>query len=444
MTVRTPPLHAPRALWIAGCGVLLLLLLPSSAGAHAYLVRSTPGPESVLRAGPHTLTLVYTEDVVPRYARVAVVSAKGQDIAGPPRVAGHLVVVPLRPGSAGSYTVRWQVVASDDGHVTEGVWTFGVRAKPLAPTAASGVGIPVAPELLAWLEFLGVVLAGGTLTFRALVLAPAARVSGETGAVPDARLAIWAGVAGAVLALHAGLLAFLVGAYPIVGGGGLVNFTHALILPIRTGTHLGQAWTLMTFAWLGVLALLVQAWVAPRNRERLLATAGFLSLGIAFGISWNSHPASHGALALAADYVHLLAGALWVGALVALAIFAGVVRPLARSAREAIVRACLLRFSRIAVPTVVVLALPGVYLALRQLPAPSSLVTSSYGITLFIKSIVAIAAIAIGAYHHRSVVPRIAAGAPIASIRRTLALEVGLVLLVLVLAATLSQTAPPS
>jgi putative copper export protein len=246
-----------------------------------------------------------------------------------------------------------------------------------------------------------------------------------------------------VLSLHAALLAFLVGSYPIVGGG-LLNFADAAIVPIRVGTHLGQAWTVMSFAWLGVLALLVGAWVTPRRRERLLAGAGLLSLGIAFGISWASHPASRGALTLAADYVHLLAVALWVGGLVALAILAGVVRPLSRPAREAIFRACVLRFSRLAVPIVVVLALAGAYLALRELPAPAALLTSGYGITLLVKSIVFVGALALGGYHHRSVVPRIAAGAPVASIRRTLALEVSLVLLALALAATLSQTAPPS
>ena len=119
-------------------------------------------------------------------------------------------------------------------------------------------------------------------------------------------------------------------------------------------------------------------------------------------------------------------------------------RPLSRSAREAIVRACLLRFSRLAVPIVVLLALAGMYLALRELPAPSSLVTSGYGVTLLIKSIVFIGALAVGGYHHRSVVPRIAAGAPVASIRRTLAFEVSLLLLAVALAATLSQTAPPA
>ena len=441
VTPGAPGRRRTRALFVVGCALVLLLAVPSSAGAHAVLETTTPPWGAVVGATPRQITLEYDEDVVPQYARVAVVTAGGQDLAGPVRVAGNLVVVPLRRGRAGSYTVRWKMVASNDGHVTEGAFSFGVRAKPLPPAAASGVGVPVAPELLAWLQFLGVVLAGGTLTFRALVSAPAARVLGDSGA-RDAPLAIWVGVAGATLALHAGLFAFLVGAYPIVGGG-LLNVVNTQIIPIRVGTHLGQAWTLMTFAWLGVLALLVGAWVAPRKREVLLASAGIASLGIAFGISWASHPASRGTLALMADYAHLVAGALWVGGVVALAILAGVVRPLSRSAREALIRACLLRFSNLAVPSVLVLALAGSYIAVRELPAPSALLTSGYGITLLAKAIVFTGAVALGGYHQRSVVPRIEAGAPVASIRRTLALEVGLLLLALALAATLSQSAPP-
>lgn len=433
--------RAARPLVMTGCALLMLLVVPSFAGAHAVLETTTPPWGAVVGATPHEITLVYDEDVVPAYARVAVVSGGGQDLAGPPRVAGSVVVVPVRPGLAGSYTVRWKMVASNDGHVTEGAFSFGVRANPLPPAPASGVGVPVAPELLAWLQFLGVVLAGGTLTFRALISRPAARVLGDAGA-RDAPLAIWVGIAGAGLALHAGLFAFLIGAYPIVGGG-LLNVVNTQIIPIRVGTHLGQAWTLMTFAWLGVLALLVGAWVAPRKRELLLASAGIASLAIAFGISWASHPASRGTLALIADYMHLLAGALWVGGVVALAILAGVVRPLSRSAREVLIRACLLRFSSLAVPSVLVLALAGGYMAARELPGPSALLTTGYGITLLAKTIVFTGAVALGAHHQRSVVPRIEAGAPVASIRRTLALELGLLLLALALAATLSQSAPP-
>jgi putative copper export protein len=273
------------------------------------------------------------------------------------------------------------------------------------------------------------------------VWAPAARVLGEGGA-HDASVAIWVGVAGAALSLHVGVVAFLAGAYPIVGGG-LVNFLSTEIVPIRLATHLGQAWTVTTFAWLGVLALLIGAWVTPRKREPLLASAGFLSLCIAFGISWASHPAAHGALALAADYSHLVAGALWVGAVVGLVILAWVTRSLPRSERDALARACLVRFSRLAAPIVVVLAFAGAYVALRELPAASALLTSSYGITLLAKSTVFIGALALGGYQHRSVVPRIAAGEPVATMRRSLALEAVLLLIALALAATLSQTAPP-
>ena len=317
---------------------------------------------------------------------------------------------------------------------------------PLPPIPAPGIGIPVAPELLAWLEFLGVVLAGGTLTFRALVLAPAARASGDTGAVagrPESRSG--PGSPGAVLALHAGLLAFLVGAYPIVGGGGLSNFTHALILPIRTGTHLGQAWTLMTFAWLGVLALLVQrvghaaqTGAAPRRARGSCrwaspsASAGRAIPPRAGRSRWwpttsTSSPARCGW------------GRWWRSRS-----SPGSCAPCpARHGRRSSARACCasrgLRFrpwscSRSLALTSRCASCP---LPRRSSPAATASRCSS-------RASSSIGALAVAGYHHRSVVPRIAAGAPIASIRRTLALEVSLVLVVLVLAATLSQTAPPS
>jgi copper transport protein len=420
---------------------VVLLAIPSSAGAHAALETATPSSGAVLASGPHALRLVFDQDVVPRYARVAVVGARGQDFAGPPAVNGPVVTVTVRSAPKGSYTVRWRMVATFDGHTTEGAYSFGVRVKPLPPAPATGVGIPIAPELLAWLEFVGVVLAGGVLTFRAIVRPPSK--STREGSARDATLAMWTGVVGAVIGLHAGVLAFLTGAYPIVGGS-LSSFVNTQIVPIRVGTHLGQAWTVTTFAWLGVLTLLVAAWVTPRKRERLLACAGVSALGIAFGISWASHPASRGSLALLADYLHLLAGALWVGGLVALAILAAAARSLSESEREAMIRATVMRLSSLAVPFVALVGAAGIYLALRELPSPSSLLSSNYGVTLLLKSAVVVGAVALGGYHRRFVVPRIASGAPVASIRRTLTLEVCLVVVALVLAAVLGQTAPPT
>lgn len=424
-------------LWIG-----LVLVLAPPASAHAVLVASTPRWQAVLAAAPHQLKLNYDEEVVPQYARVTVIAPDGRQIGSSPRVSGSVVMVTLPAKGRGSYTVRWKMVAADDGHVTTGAFSFGVRAHPLPPAPESGASVPLLPQLLAWVQFVGVMLAGGVLTFWTLVLRPAAR-SIRRSTEPEAPVFLWVGVAGAVLALHAGLFGFLVGAYPIVGGG-LLNVINTEIIPIRVGTHLGQAWTLSTFAWLGVLALLIGAWVTPRQRERLLGAAGVCSLAIAFGISWASHPASRGALPLAADYLHLVAGAVWMGGVLALAIQAGLMRRGRHSSTDALLRASFVRFSGLAAPTVLVLALAGIYMAVRQLPSSSSIVTTGYGFLLLVKTLVFLAVLGVAAYHRRWVVPQITAGAPVAELRRTLTLEAGLLAVAVALAAILSQAAPPS
>jgi copper transport protein len=423
-------------------GTLALLVGAAPASAHAYLQTSDPGPRAVVGALPAALQLRFDEDVVPRFARVAVIAPDGQDLAGAPIVTGPVVTVALGSGARGSYTVRWSMVASDDGHLTEGAFSFGVRASPLAPAPAHGVGIPVAPQVLAWLQFMCVVLSGGLLTARALLWAPTRRRPDDGGAV-DSGLALAGAIGGAAVGIHAGLLAFLTGAYPIVGSG-LSGFVDTEIEPIRVQTHLGQAWMLMTFAWFAVLALLVAAWTTPRIRERLMTVAGLGTLVIAFGLSWASHPASRGWAALVADYLHLVAAALWVGGLLGLAILAWRARAAPRTTREAIVRRCLVRFARLAAPAVAVVAVAGVFLATNELPAVSDLVSTGYGRALLGKSAVAVAALGLAGYHRFLVVPRVAVGASLAGIRRTILVEVGLLVVVLVLAAVLTQAAPPA
>ena len=110
----TAPLRPPRvrrSLRVAGWVAVLLLAAPSSAGAHAVLLTSSPGWNAVLAAAPRAVTLRYDEDVVPGYARVAVVTPGGRDLAGPARVTGSVVVVPLEAGRAGARTSARKVNA---------------------------------------------------------------------------------------------------------------------------------------------------------------------------------------------------------------------------------------------------------------------------------------------------------------------------------------------
>ncbi|MBV9000175.1 MAG: hypothetical protein JO304_14020, partial [Solirubrobacterales bacterium] len=72
MTPRAVRGPVTRALLTAGLVLVGLGSFPSLAGAHAVLLTSTPGWGAVLGASPRSITLAYSQDVVPRFARVAV------------------------------------------------------------------------------------------------------------------------------------------------------------------------------------------------------------------------------------------------------------------------------------------------------------------------------------------------------------------------------------
>jgi len=109
---------------------ILLLSMPSSGLAHAYLVRSVPEARAVVTAAPERVQLWFNERLEPAYAVISIWNADRQrihagdgrvDTADPARLS-----VGVAPLPAGVYTVRYRVV-SVDGHVVEAQFTFTVR-----------------------------------------------------------------------------------------------------------------------------------------------------------------------------------------------------------------------------------------------------------------------------------------------------------------------------
>ena len=116
------------------------LALPSSAWAHATLVKVTPENEAVLATPPTAVRFVFDDTVRPASGIKAVRNDGGASVlAGKAHVVGgRTLVVPLESGlSDGDYTVLWRVV-SDDGHTIAGVTVYGVGAgRPPPPAALS-------------------------------------------------------------------------------------------------------------------------------------------------------------------------------------------------------------------------------------------------------------------------------------------------------------------
>ncbi|HEX9138177.1 MAG TPA: copper resistance protein CopC [Steroidobacteraceae bacterium] len=115
----------------AGVGALALLCsLPEPAQAHARLVLATPAAGSTLDGAPSKIELVMSESVDRHFSGLELSDMDGQIIATAPIDSANtraLVVslkVKLPPGQ---FRVSWHVVASDDGHRTQGSYTFKVR-----------------------------------------------------------------------------------------------------------------------------------------------------------------------------------------------------------------------------------------------------------------------------------------------------------------------------
>src|SRR4029453_10228711 len=91
---------------------------------------SDPAPNATLSEAPHEIVIRFSERVDGRASTLEVLDAHGQRVdhgdatvdAGDPwryRMGVHGI-------GDGVYTVAWQVLSADDGHVTDGAHVFAV------------------------------------------------------------------------------------------------------------------------------------------------------------------------------------------------------------------------------------------------------------------------------------------------------------------------------
>ena len=111
---------------------LVLTLLPTSALAHAVLVKAVPPQRATLAESPPRVELWFNERLEPAYSRASVTDEAGAQVdlrdvvvsrEDPKRLSVSLPA--LGPGR---YTVRFRVL-SVDGHVVESSLTFTVRSQ---------------------------------------------------------------------------------------------------------------------------------------------------------------------------------------------------------------------------------------------------------------------------------------------------------------------------
>jgi len=412
--------------------ILVALVVPAAASAHATLKEVHPGEQDRVDAPPSEVTLRFDQSVEAPPNAIVVLAPDGRTLSGPVSQSrrGTVVRVPVHGAVGGqAYTVRWRVVSAD-GHVATGVFTFGVDVAAPPPTEAVGAsGMTWRDDVARWALFASLALMIGVVGIRLLVLPRAVDPLVE-------RRVYLLGTLGAVLALNAGIAGFVIRSANALQVSG-ADLLYADLSPFAESTRFGTAFLVTTFGFGLCLTILVVAWAL--DLPMLRWPAFVLGLVLVWGYPLSGHQATEPnstVLTELADWVHLVCAMLWVGGVLTLAV---VVWPLSGDLR----RVAFLRFSRIAVVLIALLLAAGTFVSIERLPELDDLWDTSYGRTLLVKIALVLVALAWGGFHHTVVRPRLERGESPPGVGRSLLGESVVALAVLFAAAVLVNGAPP-
>ncbi|MEU0530632.1 copper resistance CopC/CopD family protein [Amycolatopsis tolypomycina] len=379
--------------------LLLLVLVPGTASAHAILLDTTPGNWAVVDASPHEISLRFNEPVDAGLAEIRLLGPRGDAVKGLPRPVhpdGRRDAVAVTVPSAlatGTHTVTYRVVSADS-HPVQGAFSFSVgRPTPIsdaaaAPASAEGGGGLTATVygVLRWTGYAGLAILLGA-AFSAVLRGP-----GGVSGTGDRRL-LWLGWTVLVSATALGFLAY----GPYAAGRPLSAVGDFALL----GSTLGSRMGLVLAVRLALLAV-VAGWLGwwPRvPRNPWWHGGAVLTAGVALALTWSlaNHSAAgaHVGFALAADTVHLTAMSVWIGGLVALLVL------LRRPDDVDRLRQVIPRFSRVAAVCVAVLVVTGTFEAWRQVGTPSALAGTTYGTILLAKLALVAVLVALGGLARR-------------------------------------------
>jgi copper transport protein len=455
--------------------LVLALLAPSGALAHAQLEGTSPERGAVVKHEPSAVIFRFDEPVEGNFGAVRVYDANGSRVdegdAFHPNGEGPRLGVHLKPDLPdGSYTATYRVISAD-GHIVSSGFVFSIGKPGKTPketvselTAGAGSGpiTETAFGLARGIQYLAIALAVGGLAFLLLAWLPGLALVGGEGEgwsrasrAFSARLRRVALLATALGGISAAAGVVLEGAE----AAGISGFSALKETIVRETleTKFGTIWGLATLAWIafGLLAALLLRPSSGRlfgwSRALLLA-APLAFVVMVPALSGHGSTQSPVTLNFPVNVAHVAAMAIWLGGLVTLLFVAPRgTRELEPGDRSRLLAATLSRFSRVALVSVGAILLTGLvqaYVYVRRLDA---LIETGYGRAVLIKFILLMVLIGIGAYNRRRSVPRLnkiaAGGEPPGRagllLRRALRAEVALLVVVIGVTAALASYAPP-
>ncbi|HEU5330522.1 MAG TPA: copper resistance protein CopC, partial [Thermomicrobiales bacterium] len=404
-----------------------LLVTPPAISAHANLERSEPASGAAVPTAPTQIKIWFSEQPEPKYSSITVYDTKRTqyDQGGTQAVAGDPLelTVAVRQLPEGTYTVVWKTTSAVDGHTTSGSFVFAVGTTPPVATSTGGDEVEFTPPspadvIVKWLLILAATAFTGALGLRPLVWLPVLRRTNRVDATPGGvfdravtrRLTLLAGAALLLLFLVtiAGLLLQVAKA---TGGPFAVSALNDFLFTTRSG----GIWLvrlllpIVAAMFLGPLLLAARRRPDGARQPAEPPTAAFfpmlfglvLGAGYLLTISLTAHAAASAlwpVFSVVLDWLHLLGTAVWIGGLIGLVLTVPLVRELGREFRP-VLAGVVARFSTIALISVGVLGVTGLYSAWLHVGSFGALLPTDYGRALTLKLALFAGLMALGAFN---------------------------------------------
>jgi putative copper export protein/methionine-rich copper-binding protein CopC len=385
----------------------------ASAGPGAGPVVTEPADNTVIQVAPSQIVVRFPVAVNPLGSTAVVYSATHTTVASGPLSPSPAdptaLVIGVPKLDKGVYTAVWSLADGQAGNFAFQVDPSGASPVTVTRTVPDFPLSPVARVLIAWVPMVAVMIFVGTLMIRFVVTSGAARriadssVAAAVRDTADRRLLRIGAVAVMVF------LPATVTQAAFQAGKGTVAYSKIWDMVTADGSQMWMVRLIVT-----ALAALLVVLAAIRPPRQALAMSQILLAGLALGLVEllarvlpSSKPAdvTQAAINSASAFGHLVGSALWIGGMVALVALA-----LPNVAPAAVCRpfwfAVIRRFSTLAMISVVVLTMSGLWLYWKHVGDLSQLITTVYGQTLTLKLILFGGLLLLGAIHQFWLLPR--------------------------------------
>jgi methionine-rich copper-binding protein CopC/putative copper export protein len=361
--------------------VLFGLLGCENVLAHATPTLYVPEASSIfeLNQFPKEISITFTERIEPSASNIIVYAPDGSESAEKAVVDSsdpHILKANLRQAKGGTYAVSWQVVSADDGHFTKGGFVFSVGEETVVAGAVGSQAQVNIIHLSTYSEGLTIFieLLGQTLLIGVFGIFLFMRRYGKM--ISD-KILSWSVVGGVALIIAGALSYFFANSSSLAGAQG-IDFSRAV--SNFAGTVAGEYALCRAVI---ALVILFVFWFTRKGMAREKLSAGevvsiILLLVILYMRARVSHAAAshfYPALSIIVNFVHLIFKELWIGILLAIAIFWKEFK----KSPDFNSRNLFINFSKVASMAIIVAGVTGFYVIWLHLKDPKYIFTTNWG-----------------------------------------------------------------